>query len=103
VTPGSGCVPFAHSSGLAWRLSDPRKIAAFFPPEFVERNLGPIERTVRGRGWDSFPEILDTFAGDYTDGETSVTLSTEQGDVTTEWLFRTNGTWSLHSFKFPKR
>ena len=87
----------------AWSLSDPRKIAAFFPPEFVERNLGPIERTVRGRGWDTFPEILDTFVGDYTDGETTVTLSTEKGDVTTEWLFRTNGTWSLHSFKFPKR
>ena len=87
----------------AWRMSDPSKIAAFFPPEFVERNLGPIERTVRGRGWDTFPEVFETYVGDYADGEAAVTLSTSKGDVTTEWIFRSNGTWSLHSFQFPKR
>lgn len=85
----------------AWRSSDPKAIAAFFPADYQERMRGSIETAVDRRGWTSFPPILETRLDESDEKGVPVTLSLEGGELTTRWLFRGDGRWGLQSLKFP--
>jgi hypothetical protein len=87
----------------AWQSSDLKAIAAFFPAGYEERTEESLVRASANRNWDVLPEVLETETGDSPEGEVVVTLRLEEGEVTTKWLFRLDGSWRLQALQLPPR
>ena len=87
----------------AWRESDAKAIAGFFPASYQEQMLASIRRTAERREWETFPEILRSHVDDPSEGRAPATVTLASGNVTMEWRLRGSGRWGLHSLQFPKR
>ena len=94
--------PAIDSFRRAWNNSDAEAIAAFFPPDYRERMRESIESSALRRDWIRFPKILATDISAPPEGEVVVTMTVGDGEVTTKWLFRSDGRWGLQALKLPK-
>jgi hypothetical protein len=97
--------PFEQAVALfrqAWATSDPGAIAAFFPPSYQEERRASIETVVERRRWSSFPPLGEVEITAPNDEEAAAVFSSDGFDVVTDWRFRANGLWGLHSIQFPK-
>ncbi len=98
--PTPSLQPSIDSLVAAWKRSDAKAIADFFPNEYVERYLTSINEAAALREWSSYPELLGVDVDDQGN-DALVTLRIPYGEVATKWRFRVDGTWGMQGIEFP--
>jgi hypothetical protein len=87
----------------AWKRSDLKALAGFYPADYQERMEGSLGNSFSRRSWDPFPAILETRCTTNEDETINAVLVLDSGELTTQWRFGSSGKWRLRSFKLPKR